>query len=202
MSYLDTIRERKDKATAKKDAQDGVNAIVNQLKTPQKVTVDTSNLESATEELKKFTVYNAKAARQEADALKKGMENIVTAVNNIKIPEIPEQKPIPAPIVNVPKQPAPIVNVPQADFSPITEAIAGLKEEKGIDLDCYRAHDLKDGDIQYIGFLNPDGDWYIIENDVKKNALRYVFGTGNYTQAFKKAASYKYELLSEAINAI
>lgn len=202
MSYLDVIKERKDKASADKATRDGLIAVAKELKTPQKVVIDTSELKSVTEELKDMATYDAKASREDAETLRKGLESIVDAVNNIKIPELPKQRPIPAPIVNVPAQVAPVVNVPKADFSPITQAIEGLKEEKGIDLDCYRAHDLKDGDTQYIGFLNPEGDWYIIENDVKNNSLRYVFGHGGYTQAFSKAASYKYELLSEAINAL
>lgn len=71
------------------------------------------------------------------------------------------------------------------------------------DLSRYRAQDLRDsGDsLQYIGFINPEGCWYIIENNISNNSMRYVFGSKAYTKHFKNAASWEYRILSEAIDA-
>jgi hypothetical protein len=93
------------------------------------------------------------------------------------------------------------------DFTPLQNTIkehfpVPEAEDKRLDLSCYRAQDIiEDENKQYVGFLNTDGDWYIIENDIKGNSMRYVFGTKNYAKAFKKAATYQYKLLNEAIDA-
>lgn len=104
------------------------------------------------------------------------------------------------PIVNVPRQ-----LPPQVDFTPLQRTIEQCfkpDESARLDLDDYKAQDIKDGDtVQYVGFLNPQGNWYIIENDIQVNSMRYVFGSGGYAKAFKKAAQYQYKLLDEAINA-
>ncbi len=108
-------------------------------------------------------------------------------------------------VVNVP-EPKVTVKESKVDFKPLQDTIREYfkaPEVEKIDLECYRAQDIKDSDnMQYVGFVNPDGGWYIIENDVKANKLRYVFGMGNYEKAFKKAATYQYMLLNEAIDAL
>lgn len=86
------------------------------------------------------------------------------------------------------------------DFSPLKDMLGDADDDDLIDFDDYKASDLTDdGDKQYVGFLSTDGDWYIIENDIKGNSLRYVFGEGDYAKAWKKASSYKYKLLNEAV---
>ena len=76
-------------------------------------------------------------------------------------------------------------------------------EKKEYELDDFRPQDIKDdGDTQYIGFENPDGKWYIIENDTKSSSMRYVFGVKNYKSSFKKAGTWEYKTLSEAIRAL
>lgn len=102
---------------------------------------------------------------------------------------------VPAPKVTVQSKPV--------DFTPLTDKLETLlaPETEKVDLDEYRAQDLKeDGDIQYIGFVNPKGNWYIIENNVTKNTMRYLFGTADYQKHFKNAASYVYKLLNEAVD--
>lgn len=85
----------------------------------------------------------------------------------------------------------------------ITQAISSIDNSQPLILDNFRPHDQRDdGDMQYFGFVNPEGKWYILENDVKGNSFRYVFGNKNYKSSFRKAASWEYKLLSEAINAI
>jgi hypothetical protein len=96
----------------------------------------------------------------------------------------------------------------EVDFGPLQDTIkehfpAPETEDKRLDLSCYRAQDItEDENKQYVGFLNTQGDWYIVENDIKGNSMRYVFGTGSYAKAFKKAASYQYKLLNEAVDAL
>jgi len=76
-----------------------------------------------------------------------------------------------------------------------------VEQTDTIDLASYKAHDLKDdGDLQYVGFVNPNGGWYIIENQVRENKMRYIFGSGGYDKAFSNAASWNYKILSEATN--
>lgn len=110
-------------------------------------------------------------------------------------------------VVNVPDLPTPTVTVKERkiDFSSLENTMRELWErptelDEPINLENYRAQDITEkGDMQYVGFVNPDGAWYIIENDVKGSKMRYVFGNGGYARAFSKAATYQYQLLDEAI---
>lgn len=127
--------------------------------------------------------------------LSTGIDKLTKAVNGLLM----------NPVVNVPA-PQVKVDAPKIDLKPLQDTLKGYfeapKVEK-IDLECYRAQDITETDSkQYVGFVNPDGDWYIIENDIPGNSLRYVFGTGNYATAFQKAPQYEYQLLNEAINAV
>ena len=95
------------------------------------------------------------------------------------------------------------------DTSKIEKAIKSLEkvlqsEDSGkIDLEDYKAQDLADGDtFQYVGFVAQDGSWYMIENDIEGNSLRYAFGMSNYAQNWAKYNSQKYKLLDEAIREI
>lgn len=112
------------------------------------------------------------------------------------------------PVVNIPA-PKVTVQAPKIDLGPLQDT---LKEylapayddgPEKLDLTCYKAQDLKNsGDIQYVGFVNPEGNWYILENNVRENSLRYVFGNQGYQKAFDNAGQYEYSLLNEAINAL
>lgn len=84
---------------------------------------------------------------------------------------------------------------------PITTPV---EREEVVDLDSYKAQDINNSNknLQYVGFVNPEGKWYIIENDIKGNHLRYIFGNSDYKKAFEQAAQYKYLLLDEAIHAL
>lgn len=93
------------------------------------------------------------------------------------------------------------VKTEPVDLNPLADMLNDNDEDEDvIDFDDYKASDLtNDGDKQYVGFLSTDGDWYIIENDIKNNTMRYVFGDGDYAKAFKKASTYKYKLLNDAV---
>lgn len=207
MNYLDKINDKKSQAKAKADADAILNKIES-VKTAIKTAPDStlsSTLTSYVEELKQQTENykqliqnNSEIAKQHDAEVKKMFSDINITLGNLKMPDITVPDII-IPEIKVPKITVPAIKVPENDFSPITDALNSLKSEKGIDLDDYFAQDIKeDGETQYIGFLNPDGAWYIMEST--KNTLRFVFGSGNYSKAFDKAASYSYELLNEAIN--
>lgn len=127
--------------------------------------------------------------------------DVVAAIRALKLD-------VAAPVVNVP-QPKVTVQSAPVDLKPLQATLEQYfthedvaTEDTTIDLECYRAQDIIDsGDMQYVGFQNPDGNWYIIENDIKGNKMRYVFGSKNYAAAFKKAPTYQYQLLDKAINA-
>jgi hypothetical protein len=97
-------------------------------------------------------------------------------------------------------QPNVTVSSAPVDFQPLLDAMQS-DDDDAIDFDDYKASDINNDDdnMQYVGFLSPDGCWYIIENDIKGNSMRYVFGEGDYAKAWKKASSYKYKLLNEAV---
>jgi hypothetical protein len=82
--------------------------------------------------------------------------------------------------------------------------VLSTPEAEGIDLECYKAHDIDNTDpnIQYVGFVNESGAWYIMENNSLENSLRYKFGKKNYQTAFPKASTFGYRILSEAINEV
>lgn len=127
--------------------------------------------------------------------------DIINAIKGLKLDPVIS---VEAAKINVPT-PQVTVTTPDIDVTPINDTLKAYftPPEAKIDLDCYRAQDIKEsGDIQYVGFVNPGGAWYIIENHVRENKMRYVFGTKGYAKAFKKAASYEYQLLNEAINAL
>jgi uncharacterized membrane protein len=100
------------------------------------------------------------------------------------------------------------VDVPALDITPITEAIQAMATtpDDSIDLDDYQAQDLRDdGPYQYVGFVAPDGGWYIIfsdSSDSGASSLRYKFGNNGYAKAWKNAVGFDYKLLNEAVNEV
>lgn len=127
----------------------------------------------------------------------KQRSDIITAIKALKLSQVVN---VPAPKVTV--QPSSV------DLSPLQDTIREYFKpseiERGVDLDCYRAQDIDNtnANVQYVGFVNPEGNWYIIENDVKGNKLRYVFGKNGYAKAFSNAAMYTYLFLNEAVDAL
>lgn len=95
---------------------------------------------------------------------------------------------------------------PVIDLSGVEKAIENINslENEGIDLSCYRAQDIDNTDpnIQYVGFVDPKGCWYIIENNELDNSLRYKFGESDYQDAWINAPKFEYRVLNEAIDEI
>jgi hypothetical protein len=71
-----------------------------------------------------------------------------------------------------------------------------------LNLDSYRAQDLDEMEpgVQYVGFINPRGAWYIIKNNEEQNTLRYAFGNDSYEKFWPQASKLDYKLLNEALN--
>jgi len=74
------------------------------------------------------------------------------------------------------------------------------RETEKPELSDYVASDINNADqnTQYIGFVHPEGYWYIVENIISDNKLRFVFGESGYSEAFAKAGTFKYKLVNEA----
>lgn len=176
--------------------------ITNVLEAFKNDTTSADKLAQIAEDFKKLSLSVNKSADEQSKRVVSALNEVAGSIKALEMPQTPPLPAIPAPIVKVQER--------KIDFSPlqatIREAMApvGVAQETGLDLDSYRAQDIDNSerDTQYIGFLNPQGDWYIIENRVKDNTLRYVFGRGNYREAFAKAGSYQYLILSEAVDAL
>lgn len=96
-----------------------------------------------------------------------------------------------------------VVQQEKVDLSPLITAVKDLKPMDRMRLGEYRAQDIWDDDtFQYVGFVAPDGGWYIIENDIREGSLRYRFGTKNYKSNWKSRVNQSYKLLNEAIHEI
>ena len=144
------------------------------------------------------------------DELKQGLDGLQTALDSQERNENKRNQAIISSIKALKLDT--VVNVPDVkpvDLSPLLKPLQAIetavsKEEPNSmpdwrDLSRYRAQDLKEsGDIQYVGFVNPEGNWYIIENDTQKNTMRYAFGTGKYVSSFRAASTYKYQTLDKA----
>jgi hypothetical protein len=141
------------------------------------------------------------------------LSSIVGAIKQVRISNDSETKQALADIANILKgiNLSPVINVPapkvtvqerKIDFDPLINA---LNKEVPLDddpLSGYKAQDINNDDpnIQYVGFINSTGEWYIIENN--DSSLRYKFGKKNYLEAFKDCAKQSYKLYSEAVNEV
>lgn len=107
------------------------------------------------------------------------------------------------PVVNVP---APKVEITEReiDFQPLIDKLATpVKVQSGVT--DYRAQDLdelSDPNIQYVGFVNEKGGWYIIENDTLQATLRYKFGKRGYTKGWENRTKHAYKLYNEALGEV
>lgn len=193
------VKERKDREELARTVVDSITdkgiRVVAELDTTKATKTQLESLEKL-----RSVISQLKDSEHTAnDELKSLVRDLIASVKAL---EMAPQVSVPAPTVNIPEQKAPKVTV-DVDLDPLEATLRELltPPEARLDLSSYRAQDIKeDGDTQYVGFVNPEGKWYIIENQTKKNQLRYVFGSKDYATHFKKAGSYVYRLLNEAIN--
>jgi len=65
------------------------------------------------------------------------------------------------------------------------------------DLSQYSISDIDDsGDPAYYGFLDKDGGWYILEENVANGTYRYDSGTSDYSTNWTGRAGLAYQLFS------
>lgn len=142
-------------------------------------------------DFKTLTQMAQQAAQEQTDRVCNAIEELRQVVT--------EQKPIvvPAPRVSLAEK--------DVDFSPLVQELKTILTPKAvkkqINLGDYRAIDLDnapDG-VQYVGFQNSTGGWYILQNDDRSNTIRYYFGKGSYEAAWDDKYSHDYKTLSEAV---
>lgn len=110
------------------------------------------------------------------------------------------------PVINLP---APNVTVESSklDLKPLEKVLKDISKtpesKEEFSLECYMAQDLVGDDVfQYIGMVNPEGNWCIIENDINGGSLRFALGEKNYKTAWKNHNGHSFKLLNEAVNAV
>ena len=199
MSYLETIKTKRqgkldsDKEQAFTDSLEGVSADIRVLL----ASLETSGAKKLDKQVVDAistlgTIVQALSTlKVESDSeVKDTLKTIADSLSNLDV----------RPVVNVPKAQV-TVQERKIDFDPLINALnkEPAKETDDDPLAGYKAQDINNDDpnIQYVGFVNAQGNWYIIQND--DSSLRYKFGSKGYTRAFKDCAKLSYKLYSEAI---
>lgn len=209
MKYGDVIAEKRQEQARKEQAKKDMLTLVHYFK---KASVNTpSDFEETVKKLSE-NILNALKENKADGSITKEIRGLVTGFSSVAASLVKQQQEQLAVLVTTVEKLANSISTDRPiDVSPITDALKNfsisvptpevtVNQITPPSLDDYRAHDLReDGAIQYIGFVNPDGKWYIVENDSENNRLRYVFGSKGYSKAFSKAGSWQYKLLSEAM---
>ncbi len=165
--------------------------VLNATKADKSTTEQINKLTSLVGDFKSLTVQVQKASKDHTDKVCAAIDDLRAAITM--------QKPVvvPAPNVNLKER--------EVDFSPLLKELKTLLTprtvKKQINLADYRAIDLDnapDG-VQYVGFQNSSGGWYILQNNDSNNTIRYYFGKGSYEQAWDEKWSHDYTTLSEAM---
>lgn len=202
MEYLDTVQNKR-QATQENSKQ---KAFVDSISL---VSSDIRDLLASLE-----TSGAKKLDKRVVDAIS-SLSSIIEALNSVKIENDSEVKDALAnianilgnldvrPIVNVPKAQV-TVNEKEVNFDPLIKALNKPEVKDDDPLVGYKAQDINGDDphVQYVGFVNAKGNWYIIENSDTTNSLRYVFGKDNYTEAFNNVTKLRYRLFSEAYSEV
>lgn len=131
---------------------------------------------------------------ESSEDIKQGLRDLAVAFSNLNV----------RPVVNIP---APKVEVHEReiDFKPLLDKLnTPVKVQEKVTE--FKAQDLDDEEtnqnIQYLGAVDPSGKWYIIENDLLMNTLRYKFGKKGYSKGWGDRAKHAYKLYNEAVNEI
>jgi len=201
MQYLETVK-------SKRQASEDTNK--------QKAFVDSIGLVSSDirELLASLETSGAKKLdKRVVDAIS-SLASIVEALNAVKIENDADVKlalgEIASILKNMDMKPVVRVDAPkitlnekEVNFDPLLKALNRETVSDDDPLVGYKAQDINNDDphVQYIGFVNSKGNWYIIENNETTSSLRYVFGKDKYSEAFKNITKLRYKLFSEAFNA-
>lgn len=127
------------------------------------------------------------------------------AVNNLNELK-PQLEAITATLEKLKLDPTIDVKAPKIDLSGIESAIASLKVEpvKEVELSDYMAVVIDDDSeyMQYVGFINPDGEWYILYYDIEKNLFLFNFGIDNFSKSWQNHMNIGYSQLDKAIKGV
>ncbi len=150
------------------------------------------------QEMSRLRTLAAQALEETKKQLREDARRHTELVSAVKAVQTGPEVTVQVPEIQMPEIPAPVVNIPSVPVAPVP--VMEVEPPDRFDLNRYRAQDISEsGDKQYIGFVNPEGNWYIIENDVNGTSMRYVFGASGYTRHFRQASSYKYKVLHRAV---
>lgn len=204
MHYQETIKTKRGEAAEKQEKQASLDAFED-LATSIKTLLDSLETTGVKKLDKEYiqavkrleTIYKGISAiivTSDQD-IKKALRTLTIAFNNLDV----------RPVVNVP-QPQVTVQEREIDFKPLISELnkTGKSGKTLLTLADYKAQDISDLDpsVQYVGFVNPLGGWYIIENNLLENSLRYKFGKKGYRKAWEKPQDHRYRLLNEALNEV
>lgn len=195
MSYLDTIREKRDVQAVKNEVQPVVIQNADYIKAGE-VRALLSELQAIRRE---FSAIKAALAKPSAEPEK--LAPHFTALGDRLTKVLSEQK---QPIVQAPEVKLTEKTVDMANVEKLLTNLIDLNQPKNApanapestDYSKCRACDLDnapDG-IQYIGFMDHAGNWYIIQNDSKNNTVRYHYGSGDYLAAWSDRYGLDYSL--------
>lgn len=63
--------------------------------------------------------------------------------------------------------------------------------------DGYNISEVEDGTVSYYGFINKDGNWFIMKGDNDTGSFRYVKGKSDFPGNWKKRENLKYDYFHE-----
>lgn len=161
---------------------------------------------SAISELKESIESANQAAEQQTREIHQSFETMLESVSNAQTQAIDQQNSILEDIARYlktpPKLPTPQVNITERelDLGGVEKALKSLTPKKTRDLASYRAHEIKDmpDGMQYILFIDPSGNWYILQNNERENKIGYYFGKEAMSQAWDESHVHDYKTLAEA----
>jgi len=161
------------------------------------VEVDLKKIEKVLSELKsskfKFELPDfSKLVKEIKKENEKLVKEIKEAVQSIKV-EMPE------------KIKAQLISADESevwDYKDIKQAVViGGGGGAIISDDRYVSYEPSDEDIredvEYFGFLNPDGAWKITKHDIVNGTWRYIKGRENYQQAWQNRENLDYKYINE-----
>jgi hypothetical protein len=72
---------------------------------------------------------------------------------------------------------------------------SGVKIDPAVEhpTDSYRINEIDDSVISYLGFTNPDGAWFIMQEDTNTGTFRYIKGASNFATSWTNRAGLTYD---------
>lgn len=226
MSYIDEVNQKRQSQADKQQLALLMKSAQGTPQRPSIILTDSTDLGSHIAKLgdKIIDVLEAvkddKSTKQQIDRINDMTGKFSSLVSVVQMAQVNQTDRICAAIeslrkvVDVQKPvivPAPSVSLQErdVDLKPLLKSLTKLEhlmqpKAPGFSITSYRAQDSEDGrdGMQYIGFMNPDGDWYIMQHDPDNNRDRYYFGADDYDTAWGDKHTHNYYTLGEARRAV